>query len=67
MSHKKHKAHPHDTKAAMPQFNEGHWEKKPADTMMAGGRYASEMGAAEEYKESVDKLAGYVKNHRMKY
>lgn len=26
--HKKHGSHPHDKMAAMPQFNEGHWEKK---------------------------------------
>ena len=54
-------------KSAMPQFNEGHWEKKPSETDCAGGRYSSEFGQAEEYKKSVDSLAGYVRNHRMKH
>lgn len=65
--HKKHKPHPHDTKAAMPQFNEGHWEKKPEATLTGGGRYASEMNTAEEYKDDVNALAKYVKKHKMKY
>lgn len=66
-SHKKHKPHPHDKMAAMPQFNEGHWEKKPAPVETAGGRYASEMNTAEEYKQQEDGLANYVKKHRMQY
>ena len=65
--HKKHGHHPHDKHAAMPQFNEGHWEKKQGDVMTAGGRYASEMNAEEELKHSVDKLAGYVKSHKAKH
>lgn len=44
-----------------------HWEKKMEDTSVAGGRYCSEMGAAEELKGQVDKLAGYVKKNRMKH
>lgn len=67
MKHKKHSPHPHDKMAAMPQFNEGHWEKKMEGTDTAGGRYASEMNSAEEYKRQVDALAGYVKKHRMQY
>lgn len=51
-------------KAAMPQFNEGHWEKKPEDTIVGGSRYASEMNTNEEYKRNVDGLAGYVKKHK---
>lgn len=65
--HKKHGSHPHDTKAAMPQFNEGHWEKNVNDVDCAGGRYSSEMGQAEEYKKDVDALSSYVKKHRMSY
>ncbi len=65
--HKKHKHHPHDKVSAMPQFNEGHWEKKPADTLTGGSRYASEMNTAEEYKADVDGLANYVKKHKEKH
>jgi len=61
------KGHPHQTKAAMGQFNEGHWEKKPADTSVADGKYATEMGNPEDLKKSVDALASYVKNNKMKY
>lgn len=52
---------------AMKQFNEGHWEKKPADTLEGGRRYASEMNTSEEYKKSVDGLTSYVKNHPAKH
>ncbi len=65
--HKKHKDHPHDKMAAMPQFNEGHWEKKPADVEVGGGRYSSEMGQMEEYTKDVDALSNYVKKHKPKY
>lgn len=65
--HKKHKHHPHDTKAAMPQFNEGHWERNPGDVEAGGGRYSSEFGQAEDYKKSVDKLAAYVKSHKAQH
>jgi len=65
--HKKHGHHPHDKMSAMPQFNEGHWEKHPGDVETAGGRYTSEFGQAEEYKKDVDGLAGYVKSHRAKH
>ena len=65
--HKKHKHHPHDTKAAMPEFNAGHWEKTLPEVEMADGKYSSEMNQAEEYKESVDKLNRYVKSHRAKH
>lgn len=67
MEHKKHKHHPHDTKAAMPQFNEGHWEKKMTDVSVADGKYSSEMNQAEEYKKSVDKLASYAKTHKAQH
>lgn len=65
--HKKHKQHPHDKISAMPQFNEGHWEKKMDDVDIADGRYSSEMNQAEEYKRSVDGLANYVKTHKAKH
>ena len=65
--HKKHGAHPHDKHAAMPQFNEGHWEKKMTDVDVADGKYSSEMNQSEEYKKSVDGLAHYAKKHKMKY
>lgn len=65
--HKKHKAHPHDKVAAMPQFNEPHWEKKMEDVSVADGKYSGEMNQAEDYKKSVDGLAGYAKKHKAKH
>ena len=66
--HKKHKAHPHDKHAAMPQFNEGHWEKKHEDVMVSDGKYSSgEMSQGEDYKKSVDALASYAKKHKAKH
>lgn len=61
------KTNTHGTKSAMPQFNEGHWEKKPGDTMCGGSRYASEMNTENEYQQQVDGLAKYVKNHKAKH
>lgn len=43
-----------------------HWEKHPEDTKVADTRYASEMGANQEGKASVDGLANYVKKNKMK-
>lgn len=66
--HKKHGHHPHDKHAAMPQFNEGHWEKKMEDVSVADGKYSGgEMSQAEEYKKDVDALAGYAKKHKAKH
>ena len=65
--HKKHGHHPHDHMAAMPQFNEGHWEKKMTDVDTADGKYSSEMNQSEEYKHDVDALAAYARKHKMKY
>jgi len=62
-----HSKEAHAKMSAMPQFNKGHWEKDPGDVEYAGGRYASEMNANEEYKKSVDGLAGYVKKHRAEH
>lgn len=65
--HKKHGSHPHDKMSAMPQFNQGHWEKTMADTEVADGKYTSEFGQAEEYKKDVDGLASYTKKHKAKH
>ena len=50
-----------------PRMPQEHFEHTYPGVESAGGRYASEMGAAEEYKKANDGLANYVKNHRMKY
>ena len=47
-----------------PTMPKDHWTKDMSDVMSGGSRYASEMGAPEELKKSVDELAGYVKKHR---
>ena len=66
--HKKHSHHPHDKMAAMPQFNEGHWEKDVADVTLADTKYnPSEMNQCEEYKEMVDGLSSYAKKHKAKH
>jgi len=62
------KGHPHHKMKAMPQFNEGHWEKKPGEPMVSDLKYTEgEMRNPEHLKESESKLAGYVKKHKMKY
>lgn len=64
-AHEKHGHHPHDKMSAMPQFSEGHWEKKMDDVMVADGKYSGgEMSQAEEYKKSSDALANYAKKHK---
>ncbi len=65
--HVKHGHHPHDHMAAMPEFHEGHWEKKMSDVSVADGKYSGEMDQAEEYKKSVDGLAAYAKKHKAKH
>ena len=58
----------HATKAAMPQFNEGHWEKKPGETGMSDVKYTSgEMSNPEHLKENVTKLNKYVSSHKAKH
>ena len=67
-SHKKHDGHPHDKMAAMPQFNEGHWEKAESELDTANMKYTkSEMGNPEALQRSVKGLVGYAKKHEMKY
>ena len=62
-----HSKEAHGKVAAMPQFMKDHWVKNPGETECAGGRYASEMNANEEYKKSVDGLASYVKRNRAEH
>ncbi len=59
-----HSKEAHGKHKAMPQFHEGHWEKKMEDVMCADGKYSSEMNQAAEYKKSSDGLAHYAKKHR---
>lgn len=49
------------------EFRQGHWQKDVADVMCADLKYSSEMNQAAEYKESVDKLANYVKKHKAEH
>ena len=67
MEEHKHKSHPHHRGTGMKEMGPSHWEKKVGDTMVADGKYCSEMGAVEEYKKSVDGLASYSKKHREKH
>lgn len=68
MKHSKHKAHPHDKVSAMPQFNEGHWQKDVQDVSVADTRYtADNMDQVGSYKKSVDGLANYVKSHKAQH
>ena len=62
-----HSKEAHGKHAAMPQFNEGHWEKKMNDVSTADGKYSSEMNQAEEYKKSVDALAAYARKHKAQH
>lgn len=69
------KEHPHHKMASkhskdghVVHMGADHWEKKPGETEVADGKYASsEMGNPEELKRSVDALASYTKKHKMKY
>ncbi len=63
-----HSKEAHGKHAAMPQFNEGHWEKKMQDVAVADGRYSSgEMSQAEDYKKASDGLAHYARKHKEKH
>lgn len=61
------KQHPHHKGPGMAYFNKDHWEKDLNQVDCAGGRYASEMNTAEEYKRQADALAEYARKNRMKY
>jgi len=50
-----------------PTMPKTHFEHTYQGLESAGGRYASEFGAAEEYKKANDGLANFVKKNRMKY
>lgn len=50
----------------MPLGN-SHWEMKPEDTEVANLKYATEFGNPADLKRSVDALASYAKNNKMKY
>jgi hypothetical protein len=66
--HKKHGMHPHHKHAAMPQFNEGHWEHKPSEAMMSDVKYTKgEMSNPEHLKQSVAALNGYVSKHKAQH
>ena len=53
---------------AMGKFNQGHWEKKVPDVMVADGKYnPSEFNQEQEYKAQVDGLAKYAKSHKAKH
>jgi len=66
--HKKMGSHPHDKIAAMPQFNEGHWEKDKDMLDVSGHKYtSSEMGNGESLASSVKGQVGYAKKHKMKH
>lgn len=60
-----HSKEAHAKMPAMAKFHEGHWEKKMQDVSVADGKYSGgEMSQGEEYKKSVDALAGYAKKHK---
>ncbi len=59
--------HPHHKGKGMASMGPQHWEKKVEDTMVADGKYCSEMDAVGEYKKSVDGLAKYCKSHQAKH
>jgi hypothetical protein len=61
------KSHPHHKGKGMAEMGPSHWEKKVGDTMVADGKYASEMGNPEDLKKSVDGLASYAKKHKEKH
>jgi len=63
-----HSKEAHGKHHAMGQFNEGHWEKKPGEPMMADLKYTSgEMENPEHLKKSVSAMNAYAKKHKMKY
>jgi hypothetical protein len=51
----------------MKEFQQGHWQKDLEDVSCCDLKYSSEMNQAQEYKESVDKLANYAKKHKAEH
>lgn len=63
-----HSQKAHGQKAAMSQFNQGHWEKKESALNVADGKYTSgEMSNPQHLKASNDALASYAKKHKAKH
>ena len=63
-----HSKEAHATKAAMPQFNEGHWEHKPGEPMEYNGKYTKgEMNNPEHLKNSVAALNQYANKHKAQH
>jgi hypothetical protein len=63
-----HSKEAHATKAAMPQFKEGHWEHKPGEHNMSDVKYTKgEMNNPEHLKQSVASLNGYVNKHKAQH
>ena len=55
-------------KAAMAQFNEGHWEKSQDQIDCCNLKYTSgEMSNPEHLKRNADALASYVKKNRQSH
>jgi hypothetical protein len=66
--HKKMGAHPHDKMSAMPQFNEGHWEKSQEDLEVCERKYTdSEMGNPAALNRANNGLVNYVKKHKAQH
>lgn len=63
-----HSKEAHAKMNAMGQFNDGHWSKDQGEVEVADGKYTQgEMENPKHLKESVNKLASYVKKNKMQY